>query len=62
VASVPDAYLDETRLIGDPARLRARWPAWERSGAHGFTIFTPLSDGQAATAVLELLADLAGTR
>jgi F420-dependent oxidoreductase-like protein len=55
-AAVPDDYLDETRLIGDPGRIRARWPAWERSGAHGFTLY--VADDE----VLTLMADLAGTR
>jgi alkanesulfonate monooxygenase SsuD/methylene tetrahydromethanopterin reductase-like flavin-dependent oxidoreductase (luciferase family) len=54
--AVPDDYLDETRLIGDEARIRARWPAWEGSGAHGFTLYVADDD------VLTLMADLAGTR
>jgi F420-dependent oxidoreductase-like protein len=63
VAAVPDDYLDETRLIGDPARVRARWPAWERAGAHGYTVYTPLAgDPEAVTAALTQIADLAGTR
>jgi F420-dependent oxidoreductase-like protein len=63
VAAVPDDYLDETRLIGSAARVRERWPAWEASGAHGFTVYTPLAgDAEAVTRALTQLADLAGTR
>ena len=55
-AAVPDAYPDETRLIGPPARIRERWPAWERAGATGYTIFVQDESS------LELIALLAGTR
>ena len=56
VEAVPDEYLDEGGLIGPPARIRERFPAWLDSGATGLTLWTDRDD------VLELLAELAGTR
>ena len=54
--AVPDEYLDSTRLIGSPRRISERWPAWEKAGADGYTLF--VNDDE----ILRLMADLAGTR
>ena len=35
---MPDEYLDEGALVGDPARIRDRFRAWETSGITGLTI------------------------
>jgi F420-dependent oxidoreductase-like protein len=56
IAAVPDEYIDDGGLIGPVARIRERFPAWVDSGATGITVWTDRED------VLELLADLAGTR
>ncbi|HVH18972.1 MAG TPA: LLM class F420-dependent oxidoreductase [Myxococcota bacterium] len=56
VAAVPDEYLDEGGLVGPLPRIRERFGRWLDSGATGLTIFSERDD------VLELMADLAGTR
>ncbi len=56
IAAVPDDYLDQGALIGPPARIRARYAGWEKSGATGLTLHAAQDEA------LELLADLAGAR
>jgi F420-dependent oxidoreductase-like protein len=56
VAAVPDEYLDEGGLIGPLPRIRERFGRWLASGATGLTIWSERDD------VLELMAELAGTR
>jgi F420-dependent oxidoreductase-like protein len=56
VAAVPDEYLDEGGLIGPLPRIRERFGRWLGAGATGLTIWSERDD------VLELMADLAGTR
>jgi alkanesulfonate monooxygenase SsuD/methylene tetrahydromethanopterin reductase-like flavin-dependent oxidoreductase (luciferase family) len=56
VAAVPDEYLDEGGLVGPLPRIRERFRRWLDSGATGLTIWSERDD------VLELMADLAGTR
>ncbi len=56
VRSVPEDYVDATRLVGPPERIRERWPSWAGAGATGYTIYTQSDEAMA------LLAELAGTR
>jgi F420-dependent oxidoreductase-like protein len=56
VAAVPDDYLDEGGLVGPLPRIRERFRRWLDSGATGLTIHSSRDD------VLELMAELAGTR
>ena len=56
VAAVPDEYLDEGGLVGPLPRIRERFRRWLDSGATGLTIHSAHDE------VLELMADLAGTR
>jgi len=52
--AVPDAYLDAGCLVGPPARIRERWPAWRDCGATGLILHTRQPEA------LELMAELAG--
>jgi len=54
IAAVPDAYIDESSLIGDETRIRERFQRYARSPATSVRIMT--SD----IATLELMADIAG--
>ena len=56
IAAVPDDYCDEAALVGPPQRIRARYPAWESSGATGLILQCRQAAG------LELMAELAGSR
>jgi alkanesulfonate monooxygenase SsuD/methylene tetrahydromethanopterin reductase-like flavin-dependent oxidoreductase (luciferase family) len=56
VDAVPDDFVDESALVGPPARVRERYRAFEDSGITGLTIATTQPEA------MELLADLAGTR
>jgi F420-dependent oxidoreductase-like protein len=56
VAAVPDEFVDESALVGPPARIRERFGPWAESGITGLTIATQ------QTEAIELMADLAGTR
>jgi len=56
IAAVPDEYLDEGALVGPLPRIRERFGAWLDSGATGLTIWSDRDE------VLELMAELAGTR
>ena len=55
-AAVPDAYLEQTTLLGSPSRIRARWEAgrWADRGATGLIVRADTDDE------LTLAADLAG--
>jgi alkanesulfonate monooxygenase SsuD/methylene tetrahydromethanopterin reductase-like flavin-dependent oxidoreductase (luciferase family) len=59
IEAVPDDYLDETALVGPPARIRERFQAWADSGITGLTIG---AHGAGASDTLELMADMAGVR
>ncbi len=39
-AAVPDEWVDAKALIGPPARIKTRYPAWENSGATSLTVRT----------------------
>jgi alkanesulfonate monooxygenase SsuD/methylene tetrahydromethanopterin reductase-like flavin-dependent oxidoreductase (luciferase family) len=56
VDAVPDDFVDESALVGPPARVRERYRAFADSGITGLTIATTQPEA------MELLADLAGTR
>ncbi len=56
VDAVPDEYLDDAALIGSAARIRRRYPAWERRGLTGLIVRSAAPSG------FELLAALAGSR
>jgi len=56
IAAVPDEYLDAGALIGPTERIRDKWKGWAGSGATGLTLHTRQPE------VLELVAELAGTR
>ena len=57
VAAVPLEYLEQNALVGSPARIRDEWAAGEEPpGVTGLIISTDRAD------VLELMADLAGSR
>ena len=56
VAAVPDEFVDESALVGPPARIRERYRAWADSGITGMTVATQQVEA------IELMADLAGTR
>ncbi|MBX6388523.1 MAG: LLM class F420-dependent oxidoreductase [Frankia sp.] len=60
-AAVPDEYLEQTALIGSPARIRERWAdgAFVPSGVTGVIVDV---DPAAPKEALELMADLVGTR
>ena len=53
---MPDDFVDESALVGPPARIRERFRPWADSGITGLTIATQ------QTEALELMADLASTR
>jgi F420-dependent oxidoreductase-like protein len=55
-AAVPDEFLDDGGLFGSEDRIRARYAAWESSGAT--TLIVRTNQPRA----LELVAELAGTR
>ena len=55
-AAVPDEFVDESALVGPPARIRERYRAWADCGITGMTISAQ------QTEAMELMADLAGTR
>jgi F420-dependent oxidoreductase-like protein len=38
IAAVPDEFVDQGALVGPEARIRARFRAWEDSGASGLTV------------------------
>ena len=54
--AIPDEFIDEMALLGPAARIRERYRAWEDCGITAMTITTQQPD------VLELMADLVGTR
>ena len=54
VAAVPDEFIDESALVGPPARVRERYRAWADSGITGMTIATQQVEA------MELMAQLAG--
>ncbi len=56
VATVPDEFVDESALVGTPARIRERYRPWAECGITGMTIATQQVEA------MELMADLAGTR
>ncbi|MBL7496391.1 LLM class F420-dependent oxidoreductase [Frankia sp. CNm7] len=57
MAAVPDDYLEQSALVGSPARIRRRWAAgYVPPGVTGLIV-----DARQPEA-LELMADLAGTR
>jgi alkanesulfonate monooxygenase SsuD/methylene tetrahydromethanopterin reductase-like flavin-dependent oxidoreductase (luciferase family) len=56
IAAVPDEFVDESALVGPPARVRERFRPWADSGITGLTIATQ------QTEAMELMADLAETR
>jgi F420-dependent oxidoreductase-like protein len=56
VAAVPDEFVDESALVGPPARVRERFRPWAECGITGLTIATQ------QTEAIELMAELAGTR
>jgi F420-dependent oxidoreductase-like protein len=55
-AAVPDDYLEQTALLGSPARIRDRWGSVAGPGVTGLIVGTDQIEA------LELIADLAGTR
>lgn len=54
--AIPDEFIDEMALLGPADRIRERYRAWEDCGITAMTITTQQPD------VLELMADLVGTR
>jgi hypothetical protein len=52
-AAVPDEWVDSRSLVGPPARIRERYPAWENSGVDSLTV-APAQD-----AAVDLMAELA---
>ena len=50
---MPDEFCDDGSLVGTPARIRERYPAWEDSGATGLTI-------NGDTRAIELMAEITG--
>jgi len=56
VAAVPDEFVDESALVGPPARVRERFRPWADCGITGLTIATQ------QTEAMELMAELAGCR
>ena len=56
IAAVPDEFVDESALVGPPARIRERYRPWADCGITGMTIATPQVEA------MELMADLAGPR
>ncbi|HZD25703.1 MAG TPA: LLM class F420-dependent oxidoreductase [Alphaproteobacteria bacterium] len=52
-AAVPDEWVDARALVGPPARIRERYPAWEESGATTLTVRTKQD------AAVRLMAELA---
>ena len=50
---VPDEFLDETCLVGPPARIRERYAAWRDCGLTGITVSTQQDEA------LELMAEIA---
>jgi F420-dependent oxidoreductase-like protein len=55
-AAVPDEFVDESALVGPPARIRERWRAWAECGITGLTVATQQVEA------IELVAELAGAR
>src|ERR1700752_1537689 len=55
-AAVPDELIDLRALVGTPDRIRARYRAWEDSGATGLLIRSTQDEA------IELMAQLADTR
>ena len=58
-AAVPDEYVDAGALIGSAQRIRERFVAWSECGA---TTLVVRPAGPGSDAVLELMADLCGTK
>ena len=56
IASVPDDYIDSQSLLGQPERIRNRWPEAVPAGLTGVIIRCDRDEG------LTLIAELAGTR
>jgi F420-dependent oxidoreductase-like protein len=56
VAAVPDEFVDESALVGPPARIRERYRPWADCGITGMTIATQQVEA------MELMADLTGAR
>ena len=52
-AAVPDDWVDSSSLVGPPARIRQRYPAWAESGVNSLTV-APAQD-----AAVDLMAQLA---
>jgi F420-dependent oxidoreductase-like protein len=52
-AAIPDEFIDEESLIGPPARIKARYRAWEDCGITGLTLRTDQEEA------ITLLAELA---
>lgn len=59
IAALPDEFIDEESLIGPPDRIREKFRAWEEAAENGLT---GLKIASRQPEVLELMADLAGTR
>ncbi len=57
IAAVPDEYIEQTALLGPPARIREQFRHWESSGATGLIVHPGRGDPFRA---LDLLAQLAG--
>jgi len=53
IEAVPDEFCDDGALVGPPARIQARYRAWEDSGVTGLTVN---GDDQA----IELMAEITG--
>jgi hypothetical protein len=57
IAAVPDEYIDEGGLFGDPARIKDRWrKQWEKMPYTGVTVRTEQEEAY------DLMAELAGAR
>ena len=57
IAAVPDAFIDETALVGPPERIKERLQAW-KAGAKGNAIGTMLLGG-ASLEALRVIAEAA---
>jgi F420-dependent oxidoreductase-like protein len=56
MAAVPEAYLEQSALIGPPERIRRLWPSFVPPGVSGLVVGTDQMEA------IELMAELAGTR
>lgn len=58
IAAVPDEYIEQTTLVGDAARIREHYRAWESSGATGLILHIGRGDPHAVVQLMAGIAEL----